>query len=302
MPSLENRDLIDQFFEINVRRFTDGLAELDRQIPSDATAVVGDEFYIRAAKLLEQSQTDCRVLEAALGEDREDVRYAQRRFLAETDPWLRKSWFANRARTKPSGFSGDFDMLVKIYEWQTPVTGLGAYLDQIFYANTFGLRCSWKNEVCSQLSIKRDANRTGEVRVLDIASGPCREFLDWPTLPEDRSMHVMTMDNDQPALDYVLSNVVPQLPSGTTISQVRYNAMRTRSAEATVEKFGKFDIIYSVGLCDYLTDDTLVSLLGAWHNTHKRWRHNVCGVQGHTTLRSHALSMASRLVLLSKNA
>ncbi len=267
IPLPENRELIEEFFATNVRRFTEGLAELENEIPDDAKAFVGDTHYQRAAQLLAQSQTDCRILESALGDDRDGVRYAQLRFLEATDPWLRKSWFANRARTKPSGFSGDFDMLVKIYEWQTPARGLGAYLDQIFMRIPLACAVRGRMKSVRKFLLEQMQIRTGDVRVLDVASGPCREFLDWPTLPNDRSLTVVTMDNDQPALDYVHATVMPYLDASTKIEQVRYNAMRTRSAESTIEKFGKFDIIYSVGLCDYLTDDTLVSLLGAWHNT-----------------------------------
>jgi hypothetical protein len=48
---------------------------------------------------------------------------------------------------------------------------------------------------------------------------------------------------------------------------VRHNALRTRSAKATIQQFGRFDLIYSVGLCDYLTDAHLIALLSAWRET-----------------------------------
>jgi hypothetical protein len=51
------------------------------------------------------------------------------------------------------------------------------------------------------------------------------------------------------------------------LNAVRYNALRTRSADATVRNFGRFDIIYSVGLCDYLTDAQLVPILAALRQT-----------------------------------
>jgi extracellular factor (EF) 3-hydroxypalmitic acid methyl ester biosynthesis protein len=99
---------------------------------------------------------------------------------------------------------------------------------------------------------------------LDIASGPCREFLNWP--PES-SIDVVALDNDPIAIDYVQQSVAPQLPSGTNLQVHRYNALRTRNASATIKKFGSFDLIYSVGLFDYLSDRHLVDILSGLRDT-----------------------------------
>jgi extracellular factor (EF) 3-hydroxypalmitic acid methyl ester biosynthesis protein len=47
----------------------------------------------------------------------------------------------------------------------------------------------------------------------------------------------------------------------------QYNALRTRSAATNKRKFGTFDVIYSVGLCDYLSDRHLIGMLSAWRET-----------------------------------
>jgi hypothetical protein len=89
--------------------------------------------------------------------------------------------------------------------------------------------------------------------------------MEWPkSLPP---IEVLAMDSDLRAIDYVNSTVAPQMPTGSALSCIQYNAFRTRSPEATIQKFGRFDVIYSVGLCDYLTDDVLVKLLSAWYDT-----------------------------------
>jgi hypothetical protein len=47
----------------------------------------------------------------------------------------------------------------------------------------------------------------------------------------------------------------------------RYNALRMKSAEATRRLFGASDVIYSIGLCDYITDDYMISILEGWRNS-----------------------------------
>jgi hypothetical protein len=78
---------------------------------------------------------------------------------------------------------------------------------------------------------------------------------------------VTCIDSDQTALDYVDTHVASATEELLQLRTLRYNALRTRSAARTVAKLGRFDIIYSAGLCDYLADEQLVGLLRGWRET-----------------------------------
>jgi hypothetical protein len=105
------------------------------------------------------------------------------------------------------------------------------------------------------------------VHVLDIASGPCREYaLDFRPA-NSRLVDVTCIDNDRSALDFVHRHVAPCLPDHVKLSFVHYNALRLISPEANVRKFGRPDILYSVGLCDYIPDRFLVPMLRAWRQS-----------------------------------
>ncbi len=146
--------------------------------------------------------------------------------------------------------------------------GIGAYLDKIIMDVPLARAVRGRLVMAREFLIQEveSRGRTQEpIHILDIASGPCREYMDWP--PDLPMIDVLAMDSDPKAVDYVNTTVSPQIPHPSRLSSIQYNALRTRSSEATIQKFGKFDIIYSVGLCDYLTDDVLVKLLSAWHNT-----------------------------------
>ena len=43
-----------------------------------------------------------------------------------------------------------------------------------------------------------------------------------------------------------------------------YNVLRMISPERSIKIFGRFDVIYSVGLCDYLGEKALVPLIRTW--------------------------------------
>lgn len=255
-------------FMKELNAFTRDLGLIQKDIETSGNTEMNEAFYIRLTESVQSSIESCRSFESQCGGDLELLQRTQREFRLETDPFFLQSWFANRARTKPTGFPGDFEMLCKIYGDTKPVAGIGAYLDRIFM--DVPLACAVRgrlemsrNFLSNEIAARSSASEP--IRILDIASGPCREYIDWPKqLPP---IDVLAMDSDPRAIDYVNTTVATQMPKPSRLSNIQYNAFRTRSSEATIQKFGKFDIIYSVGLCDYLTDEVLVKLLSAWHET-----------------------------------
>jgi len=252
--------------ELNI--FTRDLELIEKDIEASGKSDIDEALYSRLSDSVQGSIEACREFETTHGADKELLQETQRRFRRETDPFFLQSWFANRARTKPTGFPGDYEMLCKIYGDSKPVAGIGAYLDRIFMDVPLACAVRGRLEMSKKFLVDevRSRGRDQEpIRILDIASGPCREYFDWPSnLP---AIDVLAMDSDPRAIEYVMTTIAPRLPNPSRISNIQYNAFRTRSSEATIQKFGRFDIIYSVGLCDYLTDEVLIKLLSAWHET-----------------------------------
>jgi hypothetical protein len=51
------------------------------------------------------------------------------------------------------------------------------------------------------------------------------------------------------------------------VDTVRFNALRMTSSRHNRERFGRPDIIYSVGLCDYIPDQYLIPMLRTWRES-----------------------------------
>lgn len=268
LPARSRQEVAEVFFREKVEPFIVALREIEAEVDAKAEPVRDDATHRRVATLFQQSQDDCREFEAANRHDPDLILAVQERFREVTDPWFSQSWIAQRARLKPSGFAGDYEMLIKLYEQRTPARGIGGYLDLCI--SDLPLACAVRARMvsCREFLLSELQAREGDdVRILDIASGPCREFLDWPPRSGQQTVEVVAMDNDPQALEYVERTVRPGLDERTTLNPVRYNALRTRSAKATIKNFGRFDIIYSVGLCDYLSDEHLIGMLSAWRET-----------------------------------
>jgi SAM-dependent methyltransferase len=204
---------------------------------------------------------------AAIGDDADLLQETQQRFQHETDPWFRKSWFANHARTKPRGFPGDFEMLAVMYDRTVRSRGFGGYLDFRLLDLTLGHAVPARLRIAREFLIAELSSRRGDVSILDVACGPCREYLHGLPHPHDCRVHVTCVDNDREALEYVAANVVPTAPEIAEFKFVRHNALRMISAKANIRHFGRSDIMYSVGLADYIPDRHLVPMLQAWRES-----------------------------------
>ena len=260
---------IRSFFAEEVEPLREQLSRLDGEIAADAVPQVGDAFHQRVREAVVDSVAACKRIEDEFRHDEPLVREIQQAFRSATAPWFDRSWFANRARTKPSGFPGDYQMLRTLYDQAMPPTqarGLGGYLDLCLMDSPLANAVRSRLADAREFLIREAQSRSGDVRILDIASGPCREYVDWPAMPDQKQVEVIAMDSDPEALQFVEENVADRLDTAS-LKPVRYNALRTRSAASNRKNFGSFDIIYSVGLCDYLTDRHLVSMLGAWRDT-----------------------------------
>ena len=262
---LESR--IEQFLSDDVAPFVKSLSDLHDRIEPDADPVPNDDFHRRVHEALLSSQLACRALEVELGDHPEAIAAARRRFQQATDAVLRHSWFVDHARGRPSGFPGDYEMLLRLYDRKTPAKGLGGYIDLCLVDIPLAQAVRTRLDGVRDFLLRELDRRTGDVRILDIACGPCREFIDWPKRSVARRVEVTAIDSDPRALEYLEQHVVDQIRPGIELAPTRYNALRTRSAAMNRKRFGTFDIIYSVGLCDYLSDEHLEGMLSAWRET-----------------------------------
>ena len=257
---------VDRFFADDVAKYCRDLAALEELIGPDAIPEKGDRMHDRVQEAFLESQDACRRFEVEMGDEPAVIKDAQRDFRAATDRWFDRSWIAHRSRTKPSGFPGDYEMLLGLYRESTPARGIGGYLDLCILDLPLARAVRARLQTARHFLLQETDGHGENFRVLDVASGPCSEYLNWPPR-ENGLLEIVAMDTDPHSIDYVTNSVVPQLPERVRLLPVRYNALRTRNADVTVDKFGRFDLIYSVGLCDYLSDDCLIEMLRAWRQT-----------------------------------
>jgi extracellular factor (EF) 3-hydroxypalmitic acid methyl ester biosynthesis protein len=254
------------FLSQHVAKFIDVLRTFDREIPPDATPDC-DATVESLTAAIDASLAVCAQLEKNLaGSDPKELKEIQRRYRESIWPWFGKSWYMQRALAKPRGYPGDYELLTSIYDGMTRSQGLGGYLDRYFLGTTLGRAVCARMWSLRRFLLEEIALRGGRINILNVACGACREFSGGLATPAEADVSITCVDNDQQALDFVRDCVAPQT-TGARIECIRHNALRMTSAASNIRRFGRSDIIYSVGLCDYIPDEFLIPLLQGWRES-----------------------------------
>ena len=255
-------EMRNYFFSHDVPKLVERLSLLDRKIGNRSANY--DSTFDELYHALGEARDACRMLEQSLQSDYDLLLNTQIRYRDVIAPWFDKSWFMYRAKTKPCGYPGDFEILRAIYGREPKSKGLGGYLDLYFLSTALGRAVPSRLQSARAFLDEQLASSHGDkkIAILNVACGPCHEFTQPCEHPRGSKVHVTCIDNEPLALDYVSQHIVPlYAESATDFELVRYNALRLRSADLNRHRFGMQDIIYSVGLCDYIPDRLLIPMV-----------------------------------------
>ena len=204
-------------------------------------------------------------MEQQLGDDREAIREKQAEFRQRTDALFAKSFFMHRARTWPQGYPGDYEIIEKAYNNQPLSTGLGQLFDQYFLTTTLAHGIRYRRALMREI-LAEEMRATPAARILNIGCGPCREVVELAPIIRETGAHFTCVDFDPDALVYSADRVrTCGLQDHVAFRQ--YNALRMINAERNIREFGRFDVIYTIGLLDYLTDEVLVRMIQSLYDT-----------------------------------
>jgi extracellular factor (EF) 3-hydroxypalmitic acid methyl ester biosynthesis protein len=176
-----------------------------------------------------------------------------------------------RARHKPLGYAGDFEVMRHMYERHFDGTSLFSRALNLAFTHTragHAVRARkdlLKQELQRQISLSAGKDA---VRVLAIAAGPAQELFE--VLQEVESiparLEVVLLDQERQALSYAygrLKRLVDGRWPGKVQIQFRYDTIRKLLTDRScLEGLGEFDFVYASGLFDYLGKASAVRLTG----------------------------------------
>ena len=201
----------------------------------------------------------------ALMKDRE-VREATKEFTELVlTPELRHGAIWDRSYAKPLGYPGDFEVMNQVYDWKRVGNeGYGMLLHRIGLeiAECIKTRMEIIADQIRETS-RRELGRP--VRILSLGSGPAREvelFLSGASGKSGR-VEFTLIDQEELALRYATEKTYPHILRSQgrhSVQAMNMSFIDILRGVSEMNSLPQQDMIYSVGLLDYLTDRRAKSL------------------------------------------
>lgn len=177
-------------------------------------------------------------------------------------PYFETSDIAYRAKTKPLGYAGDYEMMNQVYRSGFEgKTLLGKILHKYTVDEVSSLSVKFRRPFFKKhIKAAMDANPSGVTTILSLASGPGIEIQD---LVEELSqteldkLEFFLLDLDPRALEFAQVKIYEKLLKLN--KKIKLNFVNVSVKEFLTKKEiinKKFDLIYSGGLFDYLDNLT----------------------------------------------
>ncbi len=181
-------------------------------------------------------------------------------------PYVLTTETAERFYSKPRGYAGDYLAIHKIYANKPSGTGrLGPIVDRMFLEAPPSVAVrNRRSLIAGEIVSTVRAKQQGTARVLCLASGPATEVFDaFDSLQDRGRLSATLMDIDLHALAFVDERrAAHRLSAQVTLVNENLIALFLGRRQTRLEPQ---DLIYSIGLIDYLNDKLVAKLLQYVH-------------------------------------
>jgi extracellular factor (EF) 3-hydroxypalmitic acid methyl ester biosynthesis protein len=184
---------------------------------------------------------------------------------SELLPLLRLSALGERLHAKPRGYAGDYRTIAMIYHDAPAGTGLlGPMLDRSMLNLAVAKAIRNRRRMLASEIAKSYAATSKEFHVACLACGPACEVFDaFRDAGDTRRLNVSCVDIDREALAQIADRALAQKLSGQ-LQPLHGNLIYLATGRQEMQ-LAPQDLVYSLNMTDYLSDDLAISLLDWIH-------------------------------------
>ena len=162
---------------------------------------------------------------------------------------------------KPYGYAGDFKYIEDIYENNPKTTGFDRLFDNYTMMSAISIAVrNRKNDFKRMIIEHISAKQNQPLRIMDLASGPCREIYEILTVNKDLCDDVVIdcYDSDERSIEFSKKRLLGCGNVNFIVENAARIAFR-KDINTLIDK--KYDIIYSTGLFDYFEERIALRLI-----------------------------------------
>jgi len=246
---------VEEFFHNDIRQYHKHLSHLFQDAMDGGIQPV--EIERRLTNLTNDLLLKGNALEEAV--DPVAMKQIKQLFRELVGGWVYESPIMKMGYEKPRGYPGDYELFETIYNGKPLAEEgtVGFYFDRYFLNNTYTKAVvTRKNKMKNILQDLIETTAGSRLRLLNIACGPCREIRELladPHLASKANICFTGLDNDEGALTFSAS-ALAKVPSNVTLRFLHENVLDLFRQEKYHNIIGKQDVIYILGLTEYLPE------------------------------------------------
>ncbi len=172
--------------------------------------------------------------------------------------FIYQSTVFRRGFEKPRGYPGDYMMLEIVYNDDEVSEGIGKYIDRYGLDVPYSIAIRLRKDKMKEILYDFINNSTEDkLNILNLASGACRdirEMFDRPIKYKGK-VNLMCIDQDEVAIEYAHKKISEIDTGNIDINLIQGNILRLESLEIGADN--SLDMVYSIGIADYLQDRML---------------------------------------------
>ena len=177
---------------------------------------------------------------------------------------LQVGWLQHRARSKPLGYAGDYQMITNIVEDRCCEDPLGAIFDRYFLnqAAPHAVR-NRTEQVAYSLADHFRRQEGGPYRIVSVGAGPAIDIQrGMSLLPRDdrKRANILLLDLDDESLTYATERL-DEVVDRSQIVAARENLFRLPRNAGVLQQIREANFLVCSGLLDYLDDNVATDML-----------------------------------------
>ncbi|TAL33249.1 MAG: class I SAM-dependent methyltransferase [Spirochaetes bacterium] len=256
------RALVEKFWRVTAAAYFSHLEKIAAQVehenrdPDEAS-----EEFIRAS---DDMLAECGRIEV-LVDDPAAMQALKSLFRERAIPLAAGSQIVKHAFLKPGGYAGDYGIIEIVYENRPLSSGFGRCIDRRFLMDDYARAVRGRKNAMKEFLYEYIGSSTlPRIEILNLACGSSREILELfrDSPPQFTGQAAFTLvDRDPDALAFS-RKALAGLPANITFEFLNHSAYEyiKDPDQCGTELRGK-DLVYSIGLADYLPDDILRQLI-----------------------------------------